>query len=173
MLVGAFSLRLCRRTFYAGSGLLGLQTLKNFKIWLRSHLVQGSCRYAAIAKECKGIPPYLEKVLKEVIRIVNFIKGSALNNRLFDQLWTDMGRNTRTCCFIQKCAGSPTVETAIPKSLHVYHCDNTKKKFMSLTQMWNIWLIQTHLVALIDDFDCYYPTEIWHFEWQKVDSKSL
>ena len=32
-----------------------------------------------------------DKTLSEVIRVVNFIKASALNNRLFDQLCTDMG----------------------------------------------------------------------------------
>ena len=43
------------------------------------------------ALACKGIPPALDKTLSEVIRVVNFIKASALNNRLFDQLCTDMG----------------------------------------------------------------------------------
>lgn len=37
------------------------------------------------------MPPALEKTLSEVIHIVNFIKASSLNTRLFDQLCTDMG----------------------------------------------------------------------------------
>nr|XP_054588331.1 protein FAM200A-like [Nothobranchius furzeri] len=40
---------------------------------------------------CKGMPADLDKTLKEVIRVVNFIKSSSLNCRLFDQLCCDMG----------------------------------------------------------------------------------
>ncbi|XP_076592490.1 LOW QUALITY PROTEIN: protein FAM200A-like [Chaetodon auriga] len=43
------------------------------------------------ALACKGMPPALEKTLSEVVRVVNFVRASSLNHRLFDQLCTDIG----------------------------------------------------------------------------------
>uniref|UniRef100_A0A667X2M9 HAT C-terminal dimerisation domain-containing protein n=1 Tax=Myripristis murdjan TaxID=586833 RepID=A0A667X2M9_9TELE len=65
--------------------------VKRIKEAAGKDIVWNHCFIHRQALACKGIPPDLDKVLKEVIRVVNFIKGSALNHRLFDQLCADMG----------------------------------------------------------------------------------
>uniref|UniRef100_A0A667Z2X6 HAT C-terminal dimerisation domain-containing protein n=1 Tax=Myripristis murdjan TaxID=586833 RepID=A0A667Z2X6_9TELE len=60
--------------------------VKRIKEAAGKDIVWNHCFIHRQALACKGIPPDLDKVLKEVIRVVNFIKGSALNHRLFDQL---------------------------------------------------------------------------------------
>jgi hypothetical protein len=47
-------------------------------------------REALVAKK---ISPELDKVLKEVVTVINFIKSRALNSRLFSQLCNNMGSN--------------------------------------------------------------------------------
>ena len=84
--------------------------VKRIKEAAGNDIVWNHCFIRRQALACKGIPPDLKKALKDVIRVVNFIKGSALNNRLFYQLCTDMRAGHKHCCFIQKCAGSPKVE---------------------------------------------------------------
>lgn len=37
------------------------------------------------------MPPEIEVVLKDVVRVVNYIKGSALNSCLFGAMCTEMG----------------------------------------------------------------------------------
>ncbi|KAK0146678.1 Protein FAM200B [Merluccius polli] len=59
-------------------------------VW-ENEFVEDLLCYLTIPTGTTGIPLNLDKALKEVIRIVNFIKGSALNNQLFDQLCTNMG----------------------------------------------------------------------------------
>lgn len=51
------------------------------------------------ALACKGMPPVLEKTVSEVVRVVNFVRASALNHRLFDQLCTDMGAEHKHLLF--------------------------------------------------------------------------
>lgn len=56
-----------------------------------NHVVWNHCFIHREALASKGVSPDLMAVLKEVVKIVNFIKGSSLNIRLFEALCSEMG----------------------------------------------------------------------------------
>ena len=62
---------------------LGFET----KVKAKSPQAKGFHRYALA---CKTLPIFLKEVLNLVIKLVNFVKGSALNSRLFKELCRDM-----------------------------------------------------------------------------------
>lgn len=47
----------------------------------------------------KGIPPELEIVMRDTVKVVNYIKGSALNSRLFEALCVEMGAEHKHLLF--------------------------------------------------------------------------
>lgn len=51
---------------------------------------------------CKEIPPILMDVLKNAVKIINFIKGSSLNSRLLEICVQRLELTIPTYCFIQK-----------------------------------------------------------------------
>ena len=57
------------------------------------------CMIHRQALASKTLPVPLEKVLDQTIQIVNFVKGGALNSRLFKQLCTDMDAAHHTLLF--------------------------------------------------------------------------
>ena len=63
-------------------------------------------RFALCAKV---LPEKMLLCLKRVIKLVNFVKTSAVNTRLFKQLCEDFGSKHTCFLSIRKCAGSPEV----------------------------------------------------------------
>lgn len=63
------------------------------------NIVWNHCFIHREALASKRIPPELEVVMKDIIKVVNFIKGSALNSRLFEALCTEMGAEHKHLLF--------------------------------------------------------------------------
>ncbi len=55
------------------------------------NIVWNHCFIHREALASKGIPPELEVVMRDIVKVVNYIKGSALNSRLFEALCTEIG----------------------------------------------------------------------------------
>lgn len=56
-----------------------------------SYVTWNHCFIHREALAAKGIPASLKNILNEAVKLVNLIKGSSLNSRLFEQLCCEMG----------------------------------------------------------------------------------
>ncbi|XP_066543047.1 protein FAM200A-like [Hoplias malabaricus] len=65
--------------------------IKKIKDAAAQNITWNHCFIHREALAAKGMPPEVELVMKDVVKIVNFIKGSALNRRLFESLCSEMG----------------------------------------------------------------------------------
>ncbi|KAL2087312.1 hypothetical protein ACEWY4_018371 [Coilia grayii] len=136
---------------------------------------------------CKGMPPVLEKTLSEVVRVVNFVRATALSHRLFDQLCTNMEAEHKQLLFHTEVRwlSKERVLTRFYELRHEIHAFLIQKKshlaklrpdpsfYMFPTLLQHIEeqdvvtthvnclsaLIQSHLAVLVDRFDGYFPQE--------------
>ena len=63
------------------------------------YIVSNHCAIHKYALTCKTLPLDLKSVLDSVVQIVNFIRGSAMNFRLFKAFCDDLGKDHQYLLF--------------------------------------------------------------------------
>ena len=66
---------------------------------LASHIVSNHCAIHKYALACKALPLELKSVLNSVVKAVNFIRGRAVNFRLFKAFCDDLGKEHQHLLF--------------------------------------------------------------------------
>ena len=103
-------------------------------------------REALAAKE---LSEELHEVLQTAVKMVNFIKASALNSRMFQALCAEMGQNINICCFILLSRGRVLLRLFELKSeVHMFLAD--KKSLLATHLVDQNWLYK--LSYLVDMF---------------------
>ena len=69
------------------------------------HIVSNQCVIHKYALACKTLSLELKSVLDSVVKAVNFIRGRAVNSRLFKGFCDDIGKSISTFFFKPKCDG--------------------------------------------------------------------
>ena len=64
------------------------------------HIVSNQCVIHKYALACKTLPLELKSVLDSVVKAVNFIRGRAVNSRLFKALCDDLGKEHQYLLFL-------------------------------------------------------------------------
>ena len=80
--------------------MLGSRSGFQIKVKAKSPQAKGfHCIIHRSALACKTLPISLKKVLNFVIKLVNFVKGSALNSRLYKKFCRDMNADHESQLF--------------------------------------------------------------------------
>ena len=92
--------KLCEICTDAAPAMLGSRSRFQTKVKAKSPQAKGfHCIIHRSALACKTLPISLKEVLNFVIKIVNFVKGSALNSRFFKEFCRDMNADHESLLF--------------------------------------------------------------------------
>ena len=92
--------KLCRTCTDGAPAMLGSRSGFQTKVKAKSPQAKGfHCIVHRYALACKTLPISLKKVLNLVIKLVTFVKGSALNFRLFKELCRNMNADHESLLF--------------------------------------------------------------------------
>ena len=109
--------------------------------------------YTPTSSGIREISENLKEVLKSAIKIVNFIKGSSLNSRIFWIYCSEIGALTPTYCITQKFVGCH-------EARHSPGCMNLDLSFMFSVEINNplalrfeddVWITKLAYVTVVSD----------------------
>ena len=107
------------------------------------------------ALACKTMPPQLFEMMSTIIKIVNFIKSSSLNTRLFRELCEDMTATHKTLLFytqvrwLSKGNVLKRVLILLPE-IKLFLDQNAKHEFLAIITDERSELLLTYLVDIFD-----------------------
>ena len=126
------------------------------KVKQKNPLIVGThCVIHREALAAKTLPPAIQNILTAVIKVVNYIKNSALNTRLFTELCRDMGTDHENLLYY-------TSVRWLSKGnmlARVYELRNEVKQFLEKQKKFELYNIfsadtfQTTLAYLVDIFE--------------------
>ena len=69
---------------------------------IATHIVSNHCAIYKYTLACKALPHQLKSVLDSIVKAVNFIRGRAVNSRLFKAFCDDLGKEHQYLLFHTK-----------------------------------------------------------------------